>query len=138
MIYEIKEDVNRLSKSVLDAAFFVHTELGPGLFESVYEECLAFKLEQQSIFVEKQKILPVTFEGRKLDMGFRLDLLINKSIIVEIKACDKLQPIHDAQIHTYLKLSGISLGLLLNFNETSLKSGIKRIAMAQNEKKNFV
>ena len=138
MLYQIDEKVNRVSKDILDAAFFVHSELGPGLLESVYEKCLARKLEKQGLVVESQKILPVYFDGEKIECGFRIDLFVENCVIVELKACDKIAPIHEAQLHSYLKLSNLTLGLLLNFNETSLKNGIKRIAIAQNIKENFV
>ena len=138
MIYEIDEKTNKTSKVILDMAFYVHTELGPGLLESVYEKCLAVKLLEKGLKVEQQKILPVKFEKRFIETGFRTDLIVESCVIVELKACDKILPIHEAQLHTYLKLSGLTLGLLLNFNETSLKNGIKRIAKAQNRRKNFV
>ena len=138
MIYEIDEKSNKASKVILDMAFQVHTALGPGLLESVYETCLAHKLLRQGLKVERQKVLPVQFEGELIETGFRTDLIVEDCVIVELKACEKILPLHEAQLHTYLKLSDITLGLLLNFNETSLKNGIKRIAKSKESKKNFV
>ena len=138
MIYEIDERTNNLSKIILDKAFYVHSQLGPGLLESVYEKCLALKLLQEGLKVEQQKTLPVKFEDSFIETGFRTDLIVEDRIIIELKACDKILPIHHAQLHTYLKLSGLTLGLILNFNETSLKNGIKRIAKTKESYQNFV
>ena len=132
-VFEIDARTNRLSKEILDAAFYVHTHLGPRLIKKVYEESLAHVLRQKGFHVEQQKILPVVFDTIKIDAGYRLDLLVEDCIIVELKACEKILPVHEAQIHTYLKLSGKPLGLILNFNVGSLKNGIKRVAMAQNQ-----
>jgi GxxExxY protein len=137
-IYKIDEDVNRLSKIVLDQAFYVHSKLGPGLLESVYEQCLAVVLTRQGLKVEKQKILPVIFEDIRIETGFRIDLMVEDKLIIELKAHEKILPVHEAQLHTYLKLSHITLGLIINFNERSLRNGIKRIALAQNKDANFV
>ena len=135
-IYEISEETNRLSKSILDCCFYIHTKLGPGLLESVYEECLFHFLLKENIKVEKQKALPVKIDDLILPTGLRLDLLVEDQIIVELKSVERLMPIHEAQIHTYLKLSGKPLGLLLNFNVPSMKDGIRRIAMTK-QYKNF-
>jgi len=116
-------------KKVLDAAFRVHTELGPGLLESAYEECLCYELQQVGLKVEKQKALPVVYKEVKLDAGYRMDLLIENCIVVEIKSVECFTDIHFAQILTYLKLSGCKLGLLVNFNVKHLKDGIKRMIM---------
>lgn len=137
-VYEIDEQTNRLSKDILDAAFYVHTHLGPGLLEKVYEESLAHVLKEKGFKTEKQKILPVRFDGMYIEAGFRIDLLVEDRIIIELKACEKILPVHEAQMHTYLKLSHKTLGLILNFNVQSLKNGIKRVAMAQNERQNIV
>lgn len=137
-VYEISEETNRLSKDILDSAFYVHTHLGPGLLEKVYEESLAHVLRQRGFQIDQQKVLPVQFDTIKIDAGFRPDLIVNDQIIIELKACERILPIHEAQIHTYLKLSQKTLGLILNFNVPSLKNGIKRIAMAQNKKENVV
>lgn len=118
---------NELSHLILQCAFTVHTELGPGLLESAYEECLFYELQQNGLFVEKQKSLPLIYKEVKLEAGYRLDLIVNNKVIVEIKAVESLNDIHLAQVITYLKLSGCKLGLLLNFNVKSLKQGIKRV-----------
>ena len=116
-------------KKILDCSFKVHTELGPGLLESAYEEWLTYELKKFGLMVEKQKPLPLVYEGIKLDAGYRVDLLIENKIIVEIKSVDALADIHMAQILTYLKLSGCRLGLLINFNVKHLKDGIKRVIL---------
>ncbi len=136
-LLEISEQTNRLSKEILDTAFYIHTKLGPGLLESVYEETLFYFLTKKSIKVEKQKILPILIDDLIIPSGLRLDLLIEDSIIVELKSVETMVPIYSAQLHTYLKLSGMPLGLLINFNVRSLKDGIKRIAMTKNLEKNF-
>jgi len=119
-----REDVFKL---VLDCAFQVHSELGPGLFESAYEECLCYELKQTGLKVERQKALPLIYKEIKLDAGYRIDLLIEDSVVVEIKTVEELSDVHLAQILTYLKLSGCKLGLLVNFNVKYLKNGIKRV-----------
>ena len=118
---------NELSHLILQCAFTVHSELGPGLLESAYEECLAYELQQHGLIVEKQKALPLVYKSVKLDAGYRLDLLVNNKVVVEIKSVEAFSEVHMAQVITYLKLSGCKLGLLLNFNVKSLKEGIKRI-----------
>jgi GxxExxY protein len=119
-------------KKVLDCSFKVHTALGPGLLESSYEECLHYELKQQGLSVEKQKPLPLIYEEVKLDIGYRIDLLVENNVIVEIKSIDAFNDVHYAQILTYLKLSGCKLGLLINFNVRHLKDGIKRIILSRN------
>jgi GxxExxY protein len=113
-------------KKVLDAAFRVHTELGPGLLESTYEECLYYELKLMGLHVEKQKALPVVYKEVKLEAGYRIDLLVENCVVVELKSVESLTDVHFAQILTYLKLSGCKLGLLVNFNVRHLKDGIKR------------
>jgi GxxExxY protein len=107
----------------------VHSELGPGLLESTYEVCLVHELLKAGLTVEKQKLLPVVYDNIKLDAGYRIDLLVNGLVILELKSVEKLAPIHKAQVMTYLKLSGLKLALLLNFNVIQMKSGVKRIIM---------
>nr|WP_262903551.1 GxxExxY protein [Niabella beijingensis] len=119
---------NELSKIVFDAALKVHQHLGPGLLESAYEECLFFELCKKGLFIQRQRALPLIYEDVKLDAGYRVDLLIENKLIVEIKAVQVLNDIHLAQLLTYLKLSGCKLGLLINFNVTLIKNGIKRVA----------
>jgi GxxExxY protein len=121
-------DINQLTGKVIGAAIEVHKTLGPGLLESVYEECLCHELTLQKIAFERQKELPVEYKGLKLSLGYRIDILVKEQLILELKACDAIQPIHEAQLLTYLKLSGIKYGLLINFNTTYLKDGLKRLA----------
>jgi len=120
-------ELNEISGQVIGAAITVHRELGPGLLESAYESCLAYELRQRGLTVEEQIPVPVVYKGIKLECGYRLDLLVEKRIIVELKAVDALLPIHDAQLLTYLKLCKLRLGLLINFNVPILKNGIKRL-----------
>lgn len=120
-------ELNEISGRVIGAAITVHRELGPGLLESAYESCLAYELRQRGLTVEEQIPVPVVYKGIKLECGYRLDLLVEKRIIVELKAVDALLPIHDAQLLTYLKLCKLRLGLLINFNVPILKNGIKRL-----------
>ena len=120
-------EVEVIGKKVLDAAFSVHSALGPGLLESVYEACLAHKLNQQKVEVETQVVMPVMFEGIKIDTGLRLDLLAGRSIIVELKSVETMIPLFEAQLLTYLKVTNLRLGYLINFNVLHLKEGIKRM-----------
>lgn len=120
-------DIEKVFKTVLDCSFQVHSALGPGLLESAYEECLYYELLQAGLNVEKQKPLPLIYKEVKLDTGYRIDLLVENKVIVEIKSVESLAEIHMAQILTYLKLSGCKLGLLTNFNVRHLKDGIKRV-----------
>ncbi len=117
---------NEITEAIIKAAIEVHRALGPGLLESAYEECMAHELTLQNIPFERQIPLPITYKGRQLDCGYRLDLLVANGVVVEIKAIEALQPIHDAQLLTYLKLGGWKVGLLINFNVPLLKQGIKR------------
>jgi len=120
-------DINQLSNKIIGAAIEVHRTLGPGLLESAYEECLCEELEFRGLQYERQKPLPVVYKRRKLDCGYRLDIVVSNSIILELKCCEKIEPIYEAQLLTYLKLSGLHLGLILNFNVTMMRNGIKRI-----------
>lgn len=125
----IPERVNSLSGLVLDCAFKVHKELGPGLIESVYETCLFHELRKARIEAEKQVNIPIAYDGILLDAELRIDIWVERSLIVEIKAVETVLPVHHAQLMTYLKLTNNRLGLLLNFNVSLLKNGIKRIAL---------
>jgi GxxExxY protein len=116
-----------LTGSILGCAYKVHSSLGPGLLESAYEECLHYELDKAGLFVLKQKPMPLIYEERKLDLGYRIDLLVEEKIIIEIKAVDAFNPVHLAQLMTYLKLSKCRIGFLINFNVVSLKEGIKRV-----------
>ncbi len=118
---------NELSGIVLDSSVMVHRELGPGLLESAYQSCLAFELENRGLFVEREKPMPLTYTGLKMDIGYRVDLMIENKVIIETKSVDALNDIHMAQILTYLKLSGCKLGLFINFNVTLLKDGFRRV-----------
>ena len=116
-----------LTGKIIGAAMEVHRELGPGLLESVYEECLVHELLAQNIPFERQKPIAVLYKGKQLDCGFRIDLFVSSQVVVEIKSVHTLEKIHEAQLITYLKLSGLKTGLLINFNTVLLKQGIKRI-----------
>lgn len=118
---------NELSKIILLSSINVHRNLGPGLLESAYQKCLSFELSKQGLFVETEKPLPLVYEEVQLEAGYRIDLLINKKVIIEVKSIDALGDIHLAQILTYLKLSGCKLGLLINFNSLLLKEGFRRV-----------
>ncbi len=129
MFEPIAAETERVASQVMEAAFKVHRALGPGLLESVYEACLCHELDRQSVSFEKQISLPVMYEGVRLDAGLRLDLLVAGLVIVELKAVEKMIPLYEAQLLTYLKLSGKRLGLLINFNTRLLKDGFKRIVL---------
>lgn len=118
---------NEISKIVFECALKVHKALGPGLLESAYEECLYFELIQEGLKVEKQKPLPLIYHEVKLEVGYRVDLLVENKLIIEVKSVECLNDIHLAQVLTYLKLSEIKLGLLINFNVTLIKTGVKRV-----------
>jgi len=120
-------DINRLSNKIIGAAIEVHKVLGPGLLESGYEEYLCHELELRGLHHERQKPLPVVYKGRKLDCGYRLDVVVENAIVLELKSSEKIEPIYEAQLLTYLKLSGLHLGLILNFNVSMMRDGIKRI-----------
>ena len=119
--------LNQISEKIIGAAINVHRELGPGLLESTYEICLAYELAEMGLSVERQKSLPVLYKKVRLDCGYRLDLLVEKKIVVELKSVEKIEPVHVAQVLSYLKLSGCNVGLLINFNVKILKYGIKRL-----------
>ncbi len=120
-------NINELTGAVIGAAIEVHKALGPGLLESAYEECLCRELQERKISFVRQKSLPVTYKGVKLDCGYRLDVVVEDAIVLEVKACSEIEEIHQAQLLTYLKLSGLNVGLLLNFNVPVLKDGIVRM-----------
>lgn len=121
--------MNEITNKIIGAAIEVHKTIGPGLLESAYEECLAFELRSRGLEFHRQSSLPVTYKGVRLDCGYRIDLLVEDAVIVEIKTVDSLQPIHEAQLLTYLKLGSWTVGLLLNFNVPVLKNGIKRMVL---------
>ena len=119
--------MDQLSEKVIGSAIKVHKELGPGLLESAYQVCLTYELRDSGLLVETQMPLPVVYRGVKLDCGYRLDIVVAKQIIIELKAVERLQAIHEAQLLSYLKLSGLPVGLLMNFHSQLLKDGIKRL-----------
>jgi GxxExxY protein len=126
-------EINQLTERIIGCAIEVHKTLGPGLLESTYEECLSYELGRAGISFERQKGMPVTYKGNLLDCGYRIDLMVDEKVVVELKTIDDFSPIHEAQLITYLKLSGCSVGLLINFNVRQLTRGIRRIVNNFNE-----
>lgn len=120
-------DENQIGSIIVDCAYKVHKELGPGLLESTYEECLKYELIQAGLKVEQQKALPVIYKGVKLECGYRIDLMIEDKVVIELKSVEALNDVHLAQILTYLKLSDCRLGFLINFNVKLIKHGLKRV-----------
>lgn len=118
---------NELSKIVFDVGLKIHKKLGPGLFENVYEECLFYELQKHNLKVEKQIVLPIVYEELKINNAFRIDIIIEDKLILEIKAAEFINPSHKAQLLTYLKMTNCKLGLLINFNEETFKSGVTRV-----------
>ncbi|MFN6087955.1 MAG: GxxExxY protein [Cyclobacteriaceae bacterium] len=118
---------NELSKIIVHSCFKIHSELGPGLLESVYEELLSYELKKQNLNFSRQQGIPVVYENVKLDLGFRSDIIVENKVIVEIKSVELIAPVHQKQLLTYLRITGIKLGLLVNFNEALIKDGIQRI-----------
>jgi len=125
----IPADTEQVGKTVLDSAYKVHTTLGPGLLESVYSVTMKHVLEKAGLRVETEVKLPIVFDGEKLDSGLRLDMLVDKCVIVELKSVENMDPVYGAQLMTYLRLSGVRLGFLINFNVPHLKDGIKRFVV---------
>jgi len=119
--------LNDITREIIGAAMAVHRELGPGMLESAYEACLAYELIQRGFKIERQKELPLKYRDIRLECGYRLDLFVEDSVIVEVKALDALHPVHEAQLLSYLRLSGCKVGLLINFNVKMLKTGIRRV-----------
>lgn len=120
-------DLNAISGKIVDAAFRVHTRLGPGLLESVYQGCLAYELERRRLHVRRQVIVPIVYDDLKFEEAFRLDLLVEDKVVVELKSVSSTGPLHTSQLLTYLKLTGHALGLLINFNTPKIKDGITRL-----------
>ncbi len=123
----IREQLNKISKEIVDAAYTVHKEMGPGLLESIYEYCMLKELELRNIHAKRQVIIPLYYKGELLTKDFRIDILVENEIIIELKAVDIILPVHKAQIISYLKLADKNLGFLINFNVDYIKNGIKRI-----------
>ena len=125
----LSSHAEELAKQIVDAAIQVHSSLGPGLLESAYQACLCYELSTRSILFKTEVDIPIQYKPVRLDSGFRADILVDNAIIIELKVVERLLPIHEAQLMTYLKLSNKRLGFLLNFNVTGMKSGIKRIIL---------
>lgn len=121
-----KEHIEHIAKQIVNSAYEVHRELGPGLLESVYEVCLYDELKNNNLYVEKQVKLPVMYKGKPMNKEFIIDLLVEKTVIIELKSCEVLLPVHEVQLLTYLRLSNIHLGFLINFNVSLIKQGIRR------------
>ena len=124
-----RSDLNQLTSRIIGAAIEVHRHLGPGLLESAYETCLAYELAQRGLTYERQKPLPLVYKEIHLDQGYRVDLLVDGKVIVEVKVVDNIAPVHEAQVLSYMRFSGCQIGLLLNFNVTLLKHGIRRFIL---------
>jgi GxxExxY protein len=118
---------NEIARIIVDVAYRIHLQLGPGLLESVYEEIMDYELTKAGLQVDKQKIVPVFWDELKMDVGFRADLIVEQKVIIEIKSVETIAPVHPKQLLTYLKVTGLKLGLLINFNEKLIKDGITRI-----------
>ena len=125
----ISDELNELSRDIVDAVFHIHQELGPGLLESVYEACLCHELARRGLKFERQATLPVVYDGMEIEAGLRIDLWVEKKLVVELKSVETLLDIHKAQLLTYLKLTNCRLGLLVNFNVPVIRQGIRRIAL---------
>lgn len=125
----VSVDDERIAAQVVDAAFRIHTELGPGLLESAYEHCLAFEIASRGLGIQRQVPMPINYREQQLDIGYRLDLVVDQKVVVEVKAVTELLPIHRAQLLTYLRLSKLRVGFLINFNERVIKAGIRRIVL---------
>ncbi len=132
---EVQKNIseNEIALIVINCAIIVHRELGPGLLETIYERCLIYELEKEGLFIEHQKKIPVNYKGINFELGFRSDLIINKKVIIELKTVETLNSIHLAQILSYLKLTQLKLGIILNFNTNLMKYGIKRVVNELNE-----
>jgi GxxExxY protein len=121
--------LNELTRQIIGAAIEVHRHLGPGLLESAYETCLAYELQRLGLTIERQKALPLVYKEIRLDQGYRVDLLVEQKVVVEIKVVEQIAPVHEAQVLSYLRFSGCEIGLLINFNVKLLKNGVRRFIM---------
>lgn len=128
-LIEPSKELDEIAEKVLDAAFKIHRTLGPGLLESIYERCMIYELQMRGLGVQPQVYVPLFYEGLQLEGGLRLDLVVERQLIVEIKAVETLLKVHHAQLKSYLKLTGLHLGLLINFNTALLKEGVKRVIL---------
>ena len=122
-------ELNKITGRIIGCAIEVHNILGPGLLESAYEECLSFELEKNGLSYKRQWPTPVVYKDIRIDYGYRIDILVEDMVVVELKVVDEINPVHEAQILTYLKFSGMKIGLLINFNVTSIKNGVRRFIM---------
>jgi len=122
-------EINEITQKIIGCAIEVHKNLGPGLLESAYEECLAFDLTKAGLSIKRQQPVPVVYRDIKLDCGYRIDILVEKCVVIELKVVDEFNPVHQAQILTYMKFSDMKVGLLINFNITVLKNGIRRFVL---------
>ncbi|HYG88684.1 MAG TPA: GxxExxY protein [Azospirillum sp.] len=122
-------EINRITGTIIDCAYAIHSTLGPGLLESVYEACLAHELGKRGLAAKRQIIIPIVYDGLEFDEGFRIDLLVGDAVVVELKAVERLLPVHEAQLLTYLKLTRRRVGLLINFNTPRIKEGIRRFVL---------
>ncbi len=127
MVEKSRDELNKISGSIIEFAIAVHRELGPGMLEGAYEICLVHELVRHGFDVQRQVVLPIVYQDIKLDAGYRIDLLIENAVIVELKVVEKFHPVHEAQLLSYLKMSDLRLGLLINFNVKLLKDGIRRV-----------
>jgi GxxExxY protein len=128
---DLSGEINKITEAIVDSAYKVHSTLGPGLLENVYETCMVHELSKRGLKFERQKPVPVVYDNTRLDVGFRLDLLVENQVVVELKSVEKLLPLHEAQVLTYLKLSQCAVGLLLNFNVSLMKDGIRRMVLSK-------
>lgn len=129
---DLPADLDELSRQVVDSFFSAHKELGPGLLEKIYEDALVSEFEDRKISFERQKFVPVFYKGKKLSSDYRVDLLVNGQIVIELKTVDRIIPVHEAQIMSYMKLSQAPLGFIVNFNAVLIKDGIKRVVLSNN------
>ena len=125
-VIDMNQKVNHITQELMDSFIAIHKKMGPGLLESVYEECVCYELKKRKIFYERQKVLSLHYDGNLLELGLRLDLVVENQIIVELKSVEKILPVHAAQLISYLKLSGMNIGLLVNFNVPLIKDGVRR------------
>ena len=132
-MHQLDQRMEHVAQQIVDSAFKVHCELGPGLLESAYETCLEYELKKRGFSVKRQLMLPIVYGDVELDAGYRIDLLVEDSVVLELKAVSKILPIHEAQLMTYMKLSGNELGFLINFNVTLIKQGIRRKILTTGE-----
>lgn len=122
-------EINEITQKIIGCAIEVHKNLGPGLLESAYEECLAFELNNAGLNIKRQKPVPIVYKDVKLDCGYRIDILVENIVVVELKVVDEFNPVHEAQILTYMKFSEMKVGLLINFNVTTLRNGLRRFVL---------